>query len=257
MNYIALWDEMQEKARLQKKDDGIWNKLAKQYASHTKYDRTDRVAWQLSEMSIPEGATVLDVGAGTGALAYPLKEAGAEVTVLEPTEAMREHLQGFPLIPAAFETAELSKEYDYVITSFSFFFKDFEKSIRKMNRAANREVHIFWFLKTPSRGVEELWQILHNEPYAGDPDAEILVKALEQMGIHPTVTTFNQTRNQMYPDKDALLNDYYLRLLAKTDEQKEIIAEYLLKRAEITPDGYCLKIDAPAAHVWWKKTDIL
>lgn len=253
MDYISLWDVMQEKSRSQKKDTGIWDKIAKQYASHTKDNRSTRIAWQLQELNLPSGSSVLDIGAGTGVLAYPLKEAGFEVTVLEPSAVMRESLHGFSIIPESFETAELSRTYDYVISSFSFFFKGFEQSIRKMNEAANHEVHIFWFMRSSSRPIEKLWQMLHHEPYASEPDAEIMVCALKQMGICPEMSVFSQTKEQLYPDEETLLQYYTTRLLAETDEEKEIVKEYLLQISEKTADGYIIREETPAAHLWWKK----
>jgi len=58
------------------------------YATVKGYVRTYVMHHQLLEHLPPPPATVLDVGGGAGHQSFPLAEAGYEVTVLDPSEAM-------------------------------------------------------------------------------------------------------------------------------------------------------------------------
>ncbi|WP_133901792.1 class I SAM-dependent methyltransferase [Actinophytocola oryzae] len=70
------------------------------YASVKGYVRTYVMHHQLLEHLSPPPATVLDVGGGAGHQSFPLAEAGYEVTLLDPSEAMlakaRQRLERLP-----------------------------------------------------------------------------------------------------------------------------------------------------------------
>ena len=57
------------------------------------------IAWVADELRLASGATVVDVGAGTGKLARALLETGASVVAVEPLESMRRVLAR--LVPGA------------------------------------------------------------------------------------------------------------------------------------------------------------
>lgn len=64
------------------------------------------------------GERVLDFGAGAGTFALPAREAGRNVSCLEPDPTLRQHLATFDL-PCAAETRELSDESYDSIYSFN------------------------------------------------------------------------------------------------------------------------------------------
>jgi S-adenosylmethionine-dependent methyltransferase len=74
-------------------NDDTWATLADQfaddaYASVKGFVRTYVMHQQLLEQLPPAPATVLDVGGGAGHQSFPLAEAGYEVTLLDPSQAM-------------------------------------------------------------------------------------------------------------------------------------------------------------------------
>ncbi|GAA4536268.1 class I SAM-dependent methyltransferase [Amycolatopsis samaneae] len=69
--------------------DGLADRFADDaYASVKGYVRTYVLHQQLLEQLPPPPATVLDVGGGAGHQSFPLAEAGYDVTLLDPSEAM-------------------------------------------------------------------------------------------------------------------------------------------------------------------------
>ena len=73
--------------------EDTWASLADQfadeaYATVKGYVRTYVMHQQLLEQLPPPPATVLDVGGGAGHQSFPLAQAGYEVTLLDPSQAM-------------------------------------------------------------------------------------------------------------------------------------------------------------------------
>ena len=78
--------------------DDTWASLAgrfadEAYATVKGYVRTYVMHQQLLEHLPPPPATVLDVGGGAGHQSFPLAQAGYDVTVLDPSQAMLDKAQ--------------------------------------------------------------------------------------------------------------------------------------------------------------------
>ena len=273
MDYISLWDEQHEKARLQKqkldaKSEDYWNdtKHVARFTEHLNEDRHGRVAWQLSCMNIESGSTVLDIGAGPGTLAVPLAKSGCMVTALEPSAAMREAMQvyrkeaGAPEITsvgAKWEDAGDVGKFDYVISSYAFMFGDIRDTVTRINNAAKRAVHIFWFFRSPSvsRGNHDLWPLLYGEEYCHDPTADLLWNVLCQMGIYANITVESRKKNQAFASMEDLYADFEKRMVVKDEAQRKIVRDYVDEKVVETKEGFVVPGYTLAAHIWWKKEE--
>ena len=155
--------------------------------SRTRKSWQGNVDAQLNAMHIPDGARVLDIGGGTGTHAIPLAAKGCDVTVIEPSGAMREQLQenlassgtGLTILPSRWEDisgSELGDPFDAVIASYSLSMSDIGDALDKMQDCCQGTVHLFWFLSSPSwaRVSQDLWPLLHNREYPGEPLADCL-----------------------------------------------------------------------------------
>jgi hypothetical protein len=121
-------------------------------------------------MNIPAGAHVLDIGGGTETHAIPRVIIDCDITVVEPSAAMREELQKnlaesggglFFVIPSRWDDAfpdEVGKLFDAVIASHSLSMRDIGKAIEKMQAGCRGTVHLFWFL-TPPSWVRVSWDL--------------------------------------------------------------------------------------------------
>jgi SAM-dependent methyltransferase len=272
-DYARFWDEQiqrisEQKQKVCNNEKNFWDNPAnvERYVRRLHDGDRGRIEYQLSVMNIPAGSSVLDIGAGPGTLAVPLALSGCPVTVVEPSghmlTAMEKYraLTGAPLIREIQKgweevTPEEAGTQDYVIASLSLMMGNIQDCLLKMDAAAKRAVHLFWFLVPPSfsRGNSDLWPVLHGEPYYYEPTADTLWNILFQLGIHANLTVETKKTSQVYRNQDELKEDYYTRLHAESDEHKEIVDRYLAERFVRTDKGYLAPGKSRTAHIWWEK----
>lgn len=155
---------------------------------------------QLASMAIPDGASVIDIGAGPGTLAVPLARRGCRVTAVEPSASMRRALRksmdregvAVTILEAPWEhvdPAVLAHPFDVVIASYSLMMVDLRAALAKMHAVCRGRVHLFWSL-TPAGGdaIEQaLWPAIHGAEYPPEPMADCVWNVLYQMGIMATL----------------------------------------------------------------------
>jgi SAM-dependent methyltransferase len=121
----------------------------------------------------PEGARVLEVGAGGGQLTWALVEAGYDVTALEPNTAMRE--RGAARAPAArfvastFEGFDADGRFDAILSANAFHWVDPDVGLHKA-AAMGDELILIW-----------------NTPFIRDPE---LQRRVQEDVLRPRASTF-------------------------------------------------------------------
>jgi len=130
------------------------------------------------QLDAPTGATLLDVGCGTGHFSRRFAATGLRVTGLDPDPAMLEHAHGLGggvsyLLGTGTGLSFGDKAYDYVtaVTSLCFI-ADPERALREMWRAARRAV----LLGLLNRRSLLYWQKRDRGAYRGarwDTSAEV------------------------------------------------------------------------------------
>ncbi len=225
-----------------------------------------RIEDNIASMNIPPGTTVLDIGAGPGTLAVPLACAGCRLTTIEPSVPMGKAMEQYRQHMQAPEISEIRKRWenvtpkeaglhDYVIASRSLMFGNLRENMLKMDGAAKKGVHIYWYLtsKSSSWGLEDLWQSLHGKPYYSAPNAAVLWNALNQLGIYANINLKTETNGHLYSTVSDMQEDYYGRLSASEPWQKEIVNAYLENTIEKTDAGIRVPSTSYLAHIWWEK----
>ena len=272
-DFIRMWDEQMARAFEQKRLAGegserFWDNPVNvdRYVRRLQNDDRGRIHYQLSSMAIQKGSSVLDIGAGPGTLAVPLALSGCLVTTVEPSSFMGKGMEAYRALTNAPQIREIRKTweaatpeeigtYDYVVASRSLMMGNIRDCMLKMDAAANIAVHLFWFLIPPSlsRGNVDLWPLLHGEPYKYEPTADVLWNVLYQLGIYANLTVESSNVGQVFADLNEMRQDYYTRMVAKTDEQKEIVNTYLDEHVVRTEKGYIIPGKSITAHIWWEK----
>jgi len=235
--------------------------------SRTRQTWQAKVDAQFTAMNIPSGARVLDIGGGTGTHAVPLAVRGCDVTVVEPSAAMREELQknlsssgagSLTVIPSRWEDTSLEllgDTFDVVIASYSHSMVDIGEALEKMQACCRGTVHLFWFLSPPSwaRVSRDLWPRLYGREFPGEPLADCLWMVLYEMGIYANITT-ERKKETVYPTVDEAVREYSQRLNCSTKLQEEILNNYFAQHLRPCDNGLVLEGASHSAHIWWKVT---
>ena len=272
-DYCQIWDEtyalaLEGKLNPGDTEDSFWSNQENvdRFVKHLLNKKGGRIEDNIASMNIPPGSTVLDIGAGPGTLAVPLACAGCRVTTIEPSVAMGKAMEQYRQHIQAPEISEIRKRWenvtpkeaglhDYVIASRSLMFGNLRENMLKMDGAAKKGVHIYWYLtsKSSSWGHEDPWQSLHGKPYYSAPNAAVLWNALNQLGIYANINLKTETNGHLYSTVSDMQEDYYGRLSAAEPWQKEIVNAYLENTIEKTDAGIRVPSTSYLAHIWWEK----
>ena len=233
--------------------------------SRTRQAWQGKVEAQFRAMNIPAGARVLDIGAGTGTHAVPLAAGGCDVTVVEPSEAMREELEKnrllagagpVTIIPKRWEDIshkELGESFDVVIASYSLSMQDIGDAVQKIQSCSRGAVHLFWFLTPPSwaRVSRDVWPLLHGREYPAEPLADCLWQALYEMGIYANLTT-ERKNETVYTAAEEAVQEYAQRLDCRDERDTAILQNYFTTTLRHYGRGLVLPGASISAHIWWQ-----
>lgn len=192
-----------------------------QLHSYTKYpgQALDRIL-----ECVDPHSTVLDIGAGNGAIAVPLAKAVRHVTAVEPSSGQIARLMenaglvgvsNIRVIPKRWEDTTLQELgcHDVVIAAYCFQMTDIRGALEKMYAAATRSLFLLHFVDHDL--VEPLRDILGG--LESGPDYLCLYNVIDEMGYRASLEVF--TRDYEIPV------DFQLEMLAYTHglsiEQKE------------------------------------
>jgi len=203
-NWLKLWDELAQihsRAFSRKKEHHAkdhWKHRARDFDAMVKkkWEHLDSSrGYIISVLKENPGATVLDIGAGTGAWALLMAGYAARVTAVEPSDAMAEILMEKMKTEKTDNIAIIKGEWprisvephDYVFASHSMYgASDVRAFINKMIETARKAC--FLLMRVPFADAVMAKAAMHvwGQPY-DSPNFQIAYNALLDMGVYPHV----------------------------------------------------------------------
>jgi SAM-dependent methyltransferase len=212
MDWIREWKTRQAKMPYHKDlaadyEDAFWAEFAPVYDELRCRDLHDalmeKIAPWLSDSDIE---SILEIGAGTGALTLPLADKVKKVTALDASPHMLKQLESkirrlnvenvLPLL-TSWENAEVAP-HDFVLASgCTYGFFDIEKAVKKMCAGAVKAIAFSGDLnRREPEALTQLRKRFHWE-IADGYDQPILYNVLYQMGLYPDVMVIRNIKHRI------------------------------------------------------------
>jgi len=187
--------------------------------------------------------TVLDVGAGVGALAVPLAKAVEAVTALEPSLAMleelranltRNHLTNVTCVQAAWGEADLAPHDLILVANVAPIFADLLAFLTAAEPLACRAIAL---VQNVGPGTEkfylgELYPLLLGREYPPRDDYLKTVTLLHSLGIYANVQIIAYHFDQPFADLQEAA-DFWKDQMRLTDpEQEQLLLGFLQTRLQ-------------------------
>lgn len=201
-DWARLWQELVEaqapRWSPQQERGDVWRAKARHFDKQVKrrWEKPDSSrAYVISQVQAHPGATLLDIGAGTGAWAMLLARHTRRVTAVEPSPAMAELLQlnltnedidNVTVVHGAWPEVQV-EEHDFSLCSHAVYgATDFLAFVRHMEAITRRTCFLLLRAPTPDGVMAEASMRVWGQPY-DSPCFQVAYNALLQIGIFPHV----------------------------------------------------------------------
>jgi SAM-dependent methyltransferase len=187
--------------------------------------------------------SVLDVGAGVGALTVPLAKAVPHVTALEPAQPMleelratlaRNHLSNVTCIHGSWGDAPLQPHDLILVANVAPVFDDLLAFITAAEPLARRGLAL---VQNVGPGAEkfyvgELYPLLFGRPYPGRQDYLRSLSLLHSLGIYADVRILEYRFDQPFDDFQEAVDFWVERMHLSDPEQIRTLTTFLETRLE-------------------------
>jgi SAM-dependent methyltransferase len=207
--------------------------------------------------------SVLDVGAGVGALAVPLAQAVERVTALEPSPAMldelranlgRHRLSNVTCIAARWGEVEMAPHDLILVANVAPIFQNLLPFVAAAERLTPRAIAL---VQNVGPGAEkfylgELYPLLLGRPYPAREDYLRTVTLLHGLGIPANVQIIAYRFDQPFDDFQEAV-DFWLHELRLADpEQIRRLQGFLGTRLQRVGPRLLAPMRRQSAVVWWR-----
>jgi sirohydrochlorin cobaltochelatase len=146
------------------------------------------------EKYIDSYTTLLDIGAGTGALTIPMAKKVKKVLSIEPSAgmldylrnaALKEDLSNIEFINETWEGAEVSGQYDIVVCSHALYFiQNIKESLQRMIDVTGKHLFLMVGVHDNNDKYGDIWGIIKGTSYKPGPDYIYIYNLLRELGWH-------------------------------------------------------------------------
>lgn len=260
---LALqWQEAIRSATFKGVGPDFWDKWAKTIPLKT--GRSDYVEEVLGRMRLSKDDSILDVGAGTGAMTIPLAKQAGRVTALDQSSGMLEvirkkakqqMLDNISTVNTDWEDAQITSQvepHDIVLASRSLpSNKSIVASLSSINAMARKLAYITWKADSYDTIEAEICKRLDID-YKPFPDYILLYNLLYSLGIRANAEIFNIAGERIYRNLDDAFTQI-IRSHPLHDDEKRLVRTLLADYLEYKDDMYVQHKTAMWSLIWWKK----
>ena len=235
---FALWRAEQQAGtdRGPRLDDAVdlavWRELAPEFdGPNTQTKRAPDLLGRVLELATA-GASVLDIGAGTGNYALPLAQQGCAVTALEYSPDMlavlrrkleEQGVEGVTPQPDRWEDTQIAP-HDYVLAANCLYrTDDLRFALERFSALARSRVLVIFSIGTPHVLLNALSQALDRGPFITGAGPDHVVWGLQALGVLPWVEPFNVRRKLQFADLPEAARQLGRTLNLKADDHSRAI----------------------------------
>lgn len=209
--------------------------------------------------------SVLDVGAGVGALSVPLARTVEAVTAMEPSPAMlealrenlaRHHLRNVTCTPAAWGKTEVPPHDLILVANVSSIFNDLLGFLTTAEPLARRAIAL---VQNVGPGTEkfyfgELYPLLLGRPYPGRDDYLRTVTLLHSLGIYANVQIIGYHFDQPFADLAEAVDFWREQMRLTEPEQERRLVGYLQSKLQRVGSRLVAPMRRQSAVLTWRVT---
>ncbi len=207
--------------------------------------------------------SVLDVGAGVGALTVPLARSVEAVTALEPSPVMLEELRAniacnrlgnVTCIPAAWGKAEVPPHDLILVANVSPIFNDLLGFLTAAEPLARRAIAL---VQNVGPGTEkfylgELYPLLRGRPYPGRDDYLKTVTLLHSLGIYANVQVIGYHFDQPFKDLQEAVEFWKEQMRLDDPDQERPLRAFLQTKLQRVGPRLIAPMQRQSAVIWWR-----
>ncbi|MGL1930768.1 MAG: methyltransferase domain-containing protein [Desulfotalea sp.] len=255
------WQNLHSSCRSQKawksKTASDWDKKAHSFSVNTKQSEYTRLF--INNLNLDTNDTILDVGAGSGALSHPLAQMGHDITAIDYSKGMLAELEtgskhynidNIKTIICAWEDDWQKHgvfEHDIAIASRSLGVKNLQQALIKLNNIAKKRVFLTDRMN-PSPFDSLAFQRI-GRPFQAGPDYIFTINMLYSIGIQAEMKIIEFDHLQKYTDLDTAVTRYSWMFTNLTATEKAKLADYLTSCTVEENDDFIL-IKPSKPHRW-------
>ena len=209
--------------------------------------------------------SVLDVGAGVGALSVPLARTVEAVTAMEPSPAMleelranlaRHHLRNVTCIPAAWGKTEVPPHDLILVANVSPVFTDLLGFLTTAEPLARRAIAL---VQNVGPGTEkfyfgELYPLLLGRPYPGRDDYLKTVTLLHSLGIYANIQIIAYHFDQPFADLAEAVDFWKEQMRLTEPEQERRLVGFLQSKLQRVGSRLVAPMRRESAVLTWRVT---
>lgn len=274
LDWLAVWREMYDAEREQGEQAtasgfhvgaDYWAGQADRFAAAARRSPQPDPFLQRVLAQLRPTDTVMDIGAGSGRYLPYLARACAHVVAVEPSPAMRGHLErriaderleNVSVLPASWPAPD-APPCDVAISAHVVYaVREIGPFLQHMDAVARRACFLYLAIRHPASFISPLWERFHGQPRRPLPGALECLCALHQLGIPASLDLVPATSRIAFADEAEALADVRFRLRFPPDPRRDAeIREMVRATFERDADGALLPPGQPAALavIHWSK----